>query len=401
MPVCDLAIVGGGIVGLATAMEFLGRFPGRRVVVVEKEPDIARHQTSHNSGVIHSGIYYRPGSLKAKLCVTGAKLVVEFCRTHQIPHQMCGKLIVATEESELPALETLYQRGLANGVPALSLVGPERLRELEPHARGLRALHVGSAGTVDYAAVAQAMAGVIRQRGGEIRTSAQVNGLTRRQGGWVLQATTGELHATFLITCGGLHADRVAAMAGAPSDLQIIPFRGDYYELIPQRRDLVRAMIYPVPNPTLPFLGVHLTRAIDGRVHAGPNAVLALKREGYRKADVSVAETAQMLGYPGFWRMARHYWRVGLAELSRSWSKAAFVRSAQRLVPALRTADLIPGGSGVRAQAIDRGGRLLDDFEIVRGEQAIFVRNVPSPAATASIAIGRAIAEKAAAMFMK
>lgn len=393
----DLAVIGGGIVGLATAMEFLGRCPGRRVVVVEKEPDIALHQTSHNSGVIHSGIYYRPGSLKAKLCVAGAKRMVEFCRTHQIPYEICGKLIVATDESELPALEALYQRGMANGVAALSLAGPERLRELEPHARGLQAVRVGSAGVVDYSAVARAMAEDIRQQGGAIHTGARVIHLRRERDGWILETTAGELPSRCLVTCGGLHADRVAAMGGAPRDMTIVPFRGEYYEVIPERRFLVKSMIYPVPNPAVPFLGVHFTRSIAGALHAGPNAVVAFKREGYRKLDWSLTDTVAMLGYAGFWRMARTHWSVGLAELYRSFSKTAFVRALQRLVPEIQSKDLIPGGTGVRAQAVDAHGALMDDFNIVQHQHAIHVRNVPSPAATASLSIAQAITEMAAA----
>jgi len=395
----DVAVIGGGIVGLSTAMELLGRAPALRLILLEKEPDVAMHQTSHNSGVIHSGVYYRPGSLKARLCVAGAKLMAEFCQAHQIPHRICGKVIVATQASELPALAALYQRGLANGVGALSVVGPERLQELEPHARGLKALHVGSAGVVDYAAVARVMADVIRERGGDIRTGARVLRLARRQGDWVVEATSGELCSRLLITCGGLQADRLAAMAGAPADMAIVPFRGEYYEIIPERRFLVRSMVYPVPDPAMPFLGAHFTRSITGGLHAGPNAVLALKREGYRRRDVSLADTASLLRFAGFWRMAQAHWSTGLAELHRSFSKAAFVHALQRLVPEIRSEDLLPGGAGVRAQAVDARGRLVDDFNIVQGEGVIHIRNVPSPAATASISIARAIADMAASSF--
>ena len=394
-----MAVVGGGIVGLAAAMELLGRFPRRSLIVLEKEERLATHQTARNSGVIHSGIYYRPGSLKARTCVAGARLMVEFCRAHQIPHEICGKVVVAAEPSEVPALHALYQRGLANGVPGLSLIGPERLRELEPHARGIATLHVPSAGIVDYAAVASAMAKVIQSRGGTIQTSAQVRRLSRREGSWVLETTGGEVRARWLITCGGLHADRLAQMAGAPADLRIVPFRGEYYELVPERRSLVKSIIYPVPNPALPFLGVHFTRSMTGAVHAGPNAVLALKREGYRKADVNLRDTLEMLRFPGWWRMAGKYWVTGLGELYRSLYKPAFVRSLQRLVPEVRAEDLTPGESGVRAQALDAAGSLLDDFNIVPSRYAVAVRNVPSPAATASLAIGKSIAEQAAAIF--
>ena len=392
----DLAIVGGGIIGLATAMEWVTRFPGSKVVVLEKEPVVAAHQTGHNSGVIHSGLYYRPGSLKAKTCVAGAKLMVEFCQAHRIPYEMCGKLVVATEASEVPALERLYQRGLANGVSGLSLIGRDEMREVEPHARGVRALHVESAGIVDYAAVARAFADLIRRGGGEIRTSVRVTRLLRRERCWLLATTAGEIRAAQLITCGGLHADRMAAMAGHASGLRIVPFRGDYYELAEERRFLVKGMIYPVPDPSLPFLGVHVTRTINGSVHVGPNAVLALKREGYRKRDINPSDLLALVSHSGFWKMARKHWAVGMSELHRSLSKRAFVRAVQRLVPEVTLADLVPGGSGVRAQAVGDDGALVDDFDIVQHEQAVHVRNVPSPAATASIRLGQVITDMAA-----
>ena len=399
MPLFDLAIVGGGIVGLATAMELLARFPRLALAVLEKEPHLAAHQTSHNSGVIHSGIYYRPGSVKAATCVAGARLLVEFCRAQDIPHELCGKVVVAVDESEVPALQRLYERGTANGAVGLSVIGPERLRELEPHARGVAALHVPSAGIVDFAAVARAVAEVVRRRGGAILTSTRVIRFLRRDRAWWLSTTAGEVRSASLITCGGLHADRLSAMAGSPPAMRIVPFRGEYYELVPERRSLVRGMIYPVPDPRLPFLGVHFTRAIDGRVHAGPNAVLALAREGYRKTDVSLRDTLDLLGFSGFWKMARRHWSMGLAECARSLSKRAFVRALQRLVPDVRSEDLVPGGSGVRAQAVDAAGSLLDDFDIAQAPHAIHVRNVPSPAATASIRIGQVIADLAAPTF--
>ena len=398
-PRYDLAIIGGGIVGLATGMELLGAFPHVRLILLEKEPGLAQHQSSHNSGVIHSGIYYRPGSLKAKTCVDGARLLREFCDAQQIRYVVCGKLVVATDPSELPGLEMLYQRGMANGVFKLSLIGPGQLQEIEPHARGIKALAVPSAGLVDYAAVARAYAHIIRQRGGAIHTGARVHRLLRRGGEWVAETSAGRIRSRWLVSCAGLHSDRLAAMAGSPRDLRIAPFRGEYYELAAERQFLVRAMIYPVPHPALPFLGVHFTRSIHGGVHAGPNAVLALKREGYRKTDVDALEMVDLLTFPGFWKMARRDWRVGLEEAYRSFSKRAFVRSLQRLVPEVRAEDLTPGSSGVRAQALDRGGALLDDFNIAAGDHAIHVRNVPSPAATASIRIGQLITEMAATAF--
>jgi len=394
LPSYDVAIIGGGIVGLATAMDISVRMPGVKLVVLEKEPRVASHQTGHNSGVIHSGLYYRPGSLKAATCVAGAKLMVDFCRAHHIPYDICGKVVVATQEAELPALEVLYQRGQANGVPRLMMIGPERLREIEPHARGLKALHVPTTGLVDYTNVAGVFAKLIQQRGGEIRTSARVTCLLRRARTWVVETTSGEVAARYLVTCAGLYADRLAVWAGAPRDLQIVPFRGEYYNLIPERQSLVRGMIYPVPNPVLPFLGVHFTRSMDHGVHAGPNAVLALKREGYRKTDVHLGELLDMLSYPGFWRMAATYWQAGIMEMVRSLSKPAFVRALQRLVPEVRSTDFVPGGSGVRAQAVDPQGALLDDFNLVEGDGVMYVRNVPSPAATASIRIGQIIAEQ-------
>ena len=397
MPVVDVAIIGGGIVGLATARELLARWPGRRLIVLEKERSLVAHQTSHNSGVIHSGIYYRPGSVKAQTCVSGARLLIEFCQAQRIPYAVCGKVVVATRAEELPALKELYRRGLANGVPGLSLIGPERLRELEPHARGVRALHVPGVGIVDYARVARAFADAIQARHGAIRTSARVIRLLRKGGAWRLETSAGDVEARFLITCAGLQADRVARMSGGPLDLQIVPFRGEYYELAPERSGLVKSMIYPVPDAALPFLGVHFTRSIQSGVHAGPNAVLALKREGYRKTDVDAKDVVQMVRYRGFWSMASRYWKVGLEEAWRSWSKRAFVRALQRLVPEVTAADLRPGASGVRAQAVDRQGGLVDDFRIERGEAVIHVCNVPSPAATASIRIGQLIADMAAA----
>lgn len=390
----DLVVVGGGIVGLATARELVARCPGIKLVVLEKEPTVAAHQTGHNSGVIHSGVYYRPGSLKAQTCVAGAALMVEFCREHGIAYEPCGKLIVATEASELPRLDVLHQRGVANGVPGLTLVGPERLREIEPHARGLKALHVPSAGIVDYRAVARAFADLVERGGGHIRTSVTVKRIVSRNRQWVLETSDGEMETAYLITCAGLHADRVAAMGGAPRNLQIVPFRGEYYEVVPARRHLVRAMIYPVPNPALPFLGVHFTRSIDGQVHAGPNAVLAFKREGYRKTDVHLGDTLAMLTYGGFWRMAAKYWQTGIEETWRSLSKRAFVHALQRLVPQIQSEDLVSGGSGVRAQAVDAHGALLDDFHILQTPRATHVLNVPSPAATASLRIGQLIAER-------
>ena len=398
----DYAIVGGGIIGLATGLSILERRPGSTLVILDKEPALAAHQSGRNSGVIHTGLYYRPGSVKASTCIDGAKRLIEFCRAHHLPVSLCGKVIVASDESQLPALEALYRRGMANGVEGLSLIGPERLREIEPHARGLKALHVPGAAIVDYRAVVEAMALMIRQAGGMIQTSARVERMARRERRWALETAavpagrqSGHLEARWLITCGGLHEDRLARSAGERCDLQMVPFRGEYYEVAPERCSLVKGLIYPVPDPRLPFLGVHFTRTITGGVRAGPNAVLALKREGYRKRDVDLRDTLELLRFRGFWRLARRYGLIGVGELCRSLCKAAFVGALQRLVPEIRSRDLIPGLSGVRAQALGADGALLDDVEIVRGESAIHVLNAPSPAATASLAIGRRIAQMA------
>ncbi len=395
----DLVIVGGGIVGLATALAATERFPALRLAVLEKEPRVAAHQTGHNSGVIHSGIYYKPGSAKARTCVEGAAAMVAFCREHAIPHDICGKVVVATSDAELPRLEELRRRGEANGVPGLAMVGPERLRELEPHAAGIRALVVPGTGITDYERVAGKYLEIVAGRGGEIRTSTKVVGVASRPDEIVVETTSGELHARFLVNCSGLHSDRVSRMAGAVTDVCIVPFRGEYYTLATEREDLVRGLIYPVPDPALPFLGVHFTRRVRDGVEAGPNAVLALKREGYTQTSFSLRDTLGTVVFPGFWRMAATYWRSGFGEFYRSFSKPAFVRALRKLVPEIREQDLRPGGAGVRAQALDRQGRLVDDFRFVPGARMVHVVNVPSPAATASIPIGRAIVEMAAATF--
>ncbi len=386
----DLLIIGAGIVGLATALEATRRSPGIRLAVLDKEDRVAAHQTGHNSGVIHSGLYYKPGSLKAKLCVEGARAMVEFCREHGIPHEVCGKVVVATSEDEIPALEELHRRGIANGVPGLQMIGPERLKELEPHTTGVRALHVASTGIVDYAQVARKYAELIEKAGGKVLTNAGVVGIRAGQE-TVVETRAGAFSAKKVINCAGLYSDRVALMAGADPGVRIVPFRGEYYELAENRRGLVHNLIYPVPNAALPFLGVHFTRRVNGSVEAGPNAVLALRREGYKKTDVSLGELVSAVGFPGFWKMAKRFWKVGIDEYHRSLSKAAFTRSLQKLMPEIREEDLSEGGSGVRAQAIDRAGKLVDDFQIVHFNGITHVLNVPSPAATASLVISRQI----------
>ena len=395
-PRYDVAIIGGGIVGLATARTLLHRFPALRLLLLEKESRVATHQTGHNSGVIHSGVYYRPGSLKATLCVTGGRRLEQFCQSRGIPVHRCGKVIVAVEPQELPRLEMVYERGLANGVPGLSRIGPERLCELEPQVQGLQALHLPGVAIVDYVTVANAFRDDVAASGGAVRISTRVTRLDPEDGGWRVGTTQGAYRARFLINCGGLHADRLGGLAGERSSVRIVPFRGEYYTLPDSRASLVRGLVYPVPDPALPFLGIHLTKLLSGGVHVGPNAVLALKREGYRRADCSMRDCVEMAFSPGFWRMAGRYWRAGLTEAMRSWSRQRFLRAAQRLVPALCASDLLPCPAGVRAQAVERDGRLLDDFALYASPRALHVYNAPSPAATASLSIGEAIVERVA-----
>jgi L-2-hydroxyglutarate oxidase len=392
---CDVVIVGGGIVGLAVALEITKRFPRLRLLLLEKEDRVGRHQSGHNSGVIHSGVYYKPGSQKAQLCVEGARAMIEFCRAHAIAHEVCGKVIVATHEEEFPRLEELRHRGEANGLTGLQMIGPERLREIEPHASGLRALIVPSTGITDYAAVCEKYAELIRSQGGTILTSTAVTGLRNLTEEIVIETSGPVFSTAYLINCAGLFSDRIAGMAGGNHDVIIVPFRGEYYDLIPERASLVRALIYPVPDPQFPFLGVHFTRRVNGTVDAGPNAVLAFRREGYRRSDFSLNDLTSSLAFPGFWRMAAKHWRSGLDEFHRSFSKPAFVRALQRLLPDLRAEDLVAGGSGVRAQALRRDGTLVDDFQFVPSGRMLHVLNVPSPAATASLVIGRSIVSTA------
>jgi len=391
----NVIIVGGGIVGLAVGLEITQRFPRLRLLLLEKEHRVGRHQSGHNSGVIHSGVYYKPGSLKAKLCVTGAAAMVEFCREHAIPHQVCGKVIVATHEEEFPRLEELRRRGDANGLTGLQSIGPEELREIEPNASGLRALVVPATGITDYAAVCDKYAEIITARGETILTSTEVTGI-KRYGEITVETSRGAFSGKSLINCAGLFSDRISRMAGDDPQVMIVPFRGEYYDLIPERSSLVRSLIYPVPDPRFPFLGVHFTRRISGSVDAGPNAVLAFRREGYKRTDFNLRDLGSSLIFPGFWRMAAKNWRSGLDEFHRSFSKPAFVRALQRLVPEVGDEDLVPGGSGVRAQALTREGALVDDFQFVPSGRMLHVLNVPSPAATASLLIGRTIVSTAA-----
>ena len=391
--VFDFVVIGGGIVGLSTARALLERHPGARLAVLEKEGGWARHQTGHNSGVIHSGIYYKPGSLKARFCLEGARALVEFCRERGIDYEVCGKIIVATEPGELPLLDALYERGLKNGL-AVEKLDPMELKEAEPHANGLAALSVPSTGIVDYTRVARAFATLVEEKGGQLLTGTTVQGVS--EGGHVVEVRTnrGLIRARTLVNCAGLHSDRVARLCGVDPGTKIVPFRGEYYELRPEKRYLVKNLIYPVPNPNFPFLGVHFTRSVEGMVEAGPNAVLGLAREGYKKTDFVLKDFVEELTYPALWRLARTNWRTGIGEIHRSLSKKAFVRGLQKLVPEVRAADIVPIAAGVRAQALTKEGKLVDDFLISEGENSIHVLNAPSPAATASIPIGEEIARR-------
>jgi L-2-hydroxyglutarate oxidase LhgO len=391
-------VVGAGIVGLAAARELVNRRPGLRLAVIDKEPAIGAHQSGHNSGVIHSGVYYAPGSLKARLCVQGANDMYAYCESRGIRSERCGKVIVATEESELGRLEALYERGMANGVDGLELIGPEGLRELEPHCAGLRALWSPNAGIVDFRQVVRHFALDVRNGGGGVHTGRELLGIELRTDRAVLLTSAGELEARRVVVCAGLQADRLAALGGGGREPQVVPFRGDYWQLRPEARHLCRNLIYPVPDPALPFLGVHATRRIGtGEVWLGPNAVLAFAREGYRRRDFSVRDVAQALANRGFQRLAARYWRVGALELWRDLSKRAFWESVRRYLPEVTMADMVPGPSGVRAQALDPGGKLVDDFVTdVQGDRVLHVRNAPSPAATSSLAIGRLIADAVA-----
>jgi len=388
---CDVAIIGAGIVGLAVGLQLLRQNPDLKVLVLEKEREVAAHQTGHNSGVIHSGMYYKPGSLKARLCVEGATGMVRFCREHGIPHEICGKVIVATTEQELPQLEEILRRGRANGVAGLRELTAEQIREIEPHAAGIRGIHVPGTGITDFRMVAQKYAELIRESGGEVLTSSEITRIVSSSTEIVLETACRAVHARYVVNCAGLCSDRIAVMAGASLGLRIVPFRGEYYEVVPAKHHLIRGLIYPVPDPRFPFLGVHFTKRVHGGVEAGPNAVLALKREGYTRTSFDLADIASMACFSGFWKMASKYWRMGSEEFSRSWSKHAFTVALQKLLPELGSDDIQPGGSGVRAQAVDQSGKLLDDFHFVYQDRILHVCNVPSPAATASLVIGREI----------
>lgn len=389
----DVVVVGGGIVGLATVHKLLQARPGTSVILVEKEPLLAQHQTGHNSGVLHSGLYYRPGSLKAKTSTAGRAEMVEFCAAHGIDHDVCGKVVVATRAQDLPRLDVLEERAQANGVKARR-ISVDELAEREPHAFGIDALHVPEAGITDYPAVCQKLAELIADAGGELRTGVAVTGIDERSGQVRVSTTAGDIAARTVVTCGGLHSDRLARMTDPNTKERIMPFRGEYYELAPHRRYLVNTLIYPVPDPDFPFLGVHLTRMIDGSIHAGPNAVLALAREGYDWGKINGRDIAEVMRNPAWWKLAKTYWRTGSGEYYRSLSKGAFVKALRRLVPEISAADLVPSPAGVRAQAISPDGTLLDDFVWAETDRVVNVLNAPSPAATASLAIGTQIVDR-------
>lgn len=386
--------------GLATALNLLEKRPGIRLLLIEKENSVAAHQTGHNSGVIHSGLYYKPGSLKARNCIDGYHKLLDFCQKYEIEHEICGKIVVATTEEQVPLMQNLYDRGLQNGLTGLEILSPGQLREIEPHVAGVKGIKVPQTGIINYKQVAEKYAGLIREKGGEIRLGEKVSSVSERQGVSNVVTDKGSYDTTLVINCAGLYSDKVAQLTEKEEiKLRIIPFRGEYYEIRPEKQYLVKHLIYPVPDPNFPFLGVHFTRMIGGGIEAGPNAVLAFKREGYRKTDFNFAELRDTLAWPGFRKVAARYWKTGLGEYYRSFSKAAFTTALQALIPELQKEDLIPGGSGVRAQACDHSGGLLDDFAILENPQAINVCNAPSPAATSSLAIGDAVSDLALKRF--
>jgi L-2-hydroxyglutarate oxidase len=389
----DLVIIGGGIVGLATAYRFLERFPGKTVTVLEKEAQIAAHQTGHNSGVLHTGIYYRPGSLKALNCRAGKKAMEEFCTKENIPYDLCGKIIVAVEESELPRLEALLVRGPQNGV-VCNRITAEQIREIEPHGAGLAGIHVPEAGVVDYARVCRRLAEIIAEKGSRIITSARATAIKRENGRAIVETAAGPFAAQQIVNCAGLYSDRVTRLSGATPSAKVIPFRGEFYALRPEGQYLVKGLIYPVPDPAYPFLGVHFTKRMNGMIECGPNAVLAFAREGYKNTTINLRDLGETLAYPGFWRLCSRYWRIGMNEMYRSFSKRAFVRALQRLVPEIKSEYLDWAPAGVRAQTVSPKGDMVDDFVIEETDRVVNVENAPSPAATASLNIGKLVVDR-------
>jgi len=395
----DIIIIGGGIVGLATAYQIKKARPELKLAILEKENKVAAHQTGNNSGVIHSGLYYKPGSLKAKNCIDGYNQLLEFCRTEGIPHEICGKIVVATDEFEIPRLETLYERGTQNGLKNLKKLTKEELKEYEPHVNGIAGIFVPQTGIIDYKAVSKKYAEKVQEMDGQIFLNRKVKRIDQKGPASHISTTLGDFEARLVVNCAGLYSDKIARLTFPQLGVKIIPFRGEYYKVKKEKQYLVKNLIYPTPDPAFPFLGVHFTRMIDGGIEAGPNAVFAMAREGYKKSDVNLPELFESLAWPGFQKVARKYWKTGLGEYFRSFSKAAFTRALQKLIPEIREEDLETGGAGVRAQACDRKGGLLDDFLILESQHVVNVCNAPSPAATSSLSIGAAVAEKAIARF--
>jgi L-2-hydroxyglutarate oxidase len=390
----DVIVIGGGIVGLATALRLKEQKPTIRIIIIEKENEVAAHQTGNNSGVIHSGLYYKPGSLKAKNCIEGYHQLLDFCEQENIPYELCGKIVVATQKEQLQILDDLFERGQQNGLQNLKMLNVEEMREIEPHVKGLKAIKVPQTGIINYKLVSQRMADKIRSLDAEIRLGERVSSISEVEGRSTVVTNKGSYEGKLIVNCAGLYSDKVAQMTEKePIDIRITPFRGEYFELKPERQHLVKHLIYPVPDPNFPFLGVHFTRMISGGIEAGPNAVMAFRREGYKKLDFKFSELWETLTWPGFQKVAVKYWQTGLGEMYRSFSKGAFTRALQELIPEIEADDLIPGGAGVRAQACDRTGGLLDDFAIIENKQAINVLNAPSPAATSALSIGNAVSE--------
>jgi L-2-hydroxyglutarate oxidase len=392
----DVVVIGGGIVGLATALNLKKARPSLRLLLIEKENSLAAHQTGHNSGVIHSGLYYKPGSLKAKNCIEGYHMLIDFCNENNIKYELCGKIVVATREDQIPSLETLFERGIQNGLKGLEMLNKEQMRAIEPHVAGIAGIKVPQTGIINYTTVSEKYAENIKNLGGEIRLGEKVSSISEINNVSTVVTNKGSYDTTLVINCAGLYSDKVAQFTEKEKvKVRIIPFRGEYYEIKPKKQYLVKHLIYPVPDPNFPFLGVHFTRMVDGGVEAGPNAVLAFRREGYKKLSVDFTEFGETLAWPGFRKVAAKYWKTGLGEYYRSFSKSAFTKALQALIPEIKEDDLVPGGAGVRAQACDYDGGLLDDFAIIENRQAINVLNAPSPAATSSLSIGKTVAEMA------